>query len=352
MDLAAVSLSAISCVALIILTLPLLGEGVEASSQVGKIWKVRARTLIGIYLFIAAVLVTGAMAWSGAQSLIIIPNGSSDPRAEASLFVARCTMWAVSVFCQGLTCGLILLSLTERDNPPSSFSWQANSQKASAKWWGWIRWPAPAAELQAFEALLRTHPCQRDSKQGSLVSHGHGSENRKEPRVSQENRDTDDHLDCGIPQTIRGVQSEITRPLDSLILPGSASSPPSTAHSERSRAFFQLHNTSWEHNVHPLFRSDSPTPPPTPSLGSVITVAPAAGQTISFETLNKMRSCHSPPANRRRTNSALSSDAGTFPEVEHQSSNPGTEKTAMFLPNCRYSEHPLAIREERPSHEG
>lgn len=57
--------------------------------------------------------------------------------------------------------------------------------------------------------------------------------------------------------------------------PGSTS----TVHSQRS-AFTQQVSRSEAH-IHPLFRSDSPTPPPTATPGTVVFAAPNAGQVIS-----------------------------------------------------------------------
>lgn len=43
-------------------------------------------------------------------------------------------------------------------------------------------------------------------------------------------------------------------------------------------------------NIHPLFRTCSPSPPPTPLPGTNVKASPAAGQTISPQTLNRVRS--------------------------------------------------------------
>jgi hypothetical protein len=49
--------------------------------------------------------------------------------------------------------------------------------------------------------------------------------------------------------------------------------------------------TATEAHIHPLFRSDSPTPPPLATPGTVVTAAPNAGQVIpDRKTLNRMRS--------------------------------------------------------------
>nr|KMM67230.1 hypothetical protein CPAG_03565 [Coccidioides posadasii RMSCC 3488] len=45
-----------------------------------------------------------------------------------------------------------------------------------------------------------------------------------------------------------------------------------------------------EHNIHPLFRSDSPSAPPLAMPGTTVTASPLAGHTISMHTLRQIRS--------------------------------------------------------------
>lgn len=63
---------------------------------------------------------------------------------------------------------------------------------------------------------------------------------------------------------------------------------------------FTLHTAASESHIHPLFRSDSPTPPPAVTPGTVVTAAPNAGQVISdrqsIRSLNRMRSGSLPVA--------------------------------------------------------
>lgn len=60
------------------------------------------------------------------------------------------------------------------------------------------------------------------------------------------------------------------------------------------RAAFTQQSTQSESHIHPLFRSDSPTPPSIMTAGTVVTAAPMAGQVISdrasIRTLTRMRS--------------------------------------------------------------
>lgn len=49
-------------------------------------------------------------------------------------------------------------------------------------------------------------------------------------------------------------------------------------------------NDEAQMNIHPLFRACSPSPPPTPLPGTMVKASPAAGTTISTQTLNRVRS--------------------------------------------------------------
>ncbi|KAI1777738.1 hypothetical protein F4818DRAFT_324260 [Hypoxylon cercidicola] len=64
-------------------------------------------------------------------------------------------------------------------------------------------------------------------------------------------------------------------------------SPLPRPHYERS---LTPQSTSGELHIHPLFRSDSPVPPPAATPGTVVIAAPNAGQTISEKSLTRMRS--------------------------------------------------------------
>ncbi|KAI1085649.1 hypothetical protein F5B20DRAFT_575157 [Whalleya microplaca] len=55
-------------------------------------------------------------------------------------------------------------------------------------------------------------------------------------------------------------------------------------------------SSSGELHIHPLFRSDSPVPPPTATPGTMVVAAPNAGLTISEKSLTRMRSGSLPPA--------------------------------------------------------
>ncbi|KAI1457752.1 hypothetical protein F4805DRAFT_457431 [Annulohypoxylon moriforme] len=64
-------------------------------------------------------------------------------------------------------------------------------------------------------------------------------------------------------------------------------SPLPRAHHERSLTPL---SSPGELHIHPLFRSDSPVPPPAATPGTMVIAAPNAGQTISEKSLTRMRS--------------------------------------------------------------
>ncbi|KAI1476815.1 hypothetical protein F4774DRAFT_391202 [Daldinia eschscholtzii] len=77
--------------------------------------------------------------------------------------------------------------------------------------------------------------------------------------------------------------------------------PPNPNRNRRSRSYSPLPKPHHERNmtpqsisgelhIHPLFRSDSPVPPPAATPGTVVIAAPNAGQTISEKSLSRMRS--------------------------------------------------------------
>lgn len=69
------------------------------------------------------------------------------------------------------------------------------------------------------------------------------------------------------------------------------------------------HGSTGELNIHPLFRADSPTPPPAATPGTSIVAAPDTTRTISVKTLNRMRSGSLPaassPLSRQGSNESM-----------------------------------------------
>ena len=68
-----------------------------------------------------------------------------------------------------------------------------------------------------------------------------------------------------------------------------------------------------EDHIHPLFRTCSPTPPPTASAGSTVVAAPVAGQTVNEKVLRRMRSSSTPASPSPLVRSASFYDFNTAP---------------------------------------
>lgn len=88
--------------------------------------------------------------------------------------------------------------------------------------------------------------------------------------------------------------------------PESLSPPPSPLPQPSfSRPASRQRSASSEDHIHPLFRTCSPTPPPTASSGTTLTAAPLAGQLINGHVLRRMRSGSLPSGTspRARSNS-------------------------------------------------
>ena len=70
------------------------------------------------------------------------------------------------------------------------------------------------------------------------------------------------------------------------------SSPPSSPQAQPSisRPPSRQRSPTSEDHIHPLFRTCSPTPPPTASSGTVVLAAPVAGQLVNERLLRRMRS--------------------------------------------------------------
>lgn len=108
------------------------------------------------------------------------------------------------------------------------------------------------------------------------------------------------------------------------------------------------HRSSSELNIHPLFRSDSPTPPPLATPGTVVLASPNAGQVIthqhsmrSMRSLQRMRSGSLPttpsPLSRQGSFESASvkkqvDEQGSIAEVEEVDEEQGTRSERMMTP--------------------
>lgn len=117
-------------------------------------------------------------------------------------------------------------------------------------------------------------------------------------------------------------------------------SPGPSGAARAQRAAFMQQFPHSESHIHPLFRSDSPTPPPTATPGTVVTAAPNGGQVLSdkasIRTLTRMRSGSLPavpsPLSRQGSFDSFSrrpsSSSPELPEEEDELQVPadGTER--------------------------
>lgn len=95
--------------------------------------------------------------------------------------------------------------------------------------------------------------------------------------------------------------------------PSTRSGPVSRSRTvSRSRPGSRSRAPSSEDNIHPLFRTSSPTPPPSASAGTNVTAAPEAGQLISERMLKRMRSGSLPSSPSPLVRSESSPDIRTI----------------------------------------
>ncbi|OJJ48816.1 hypothetical protein ASPZODRAFT_13557 [Penicilliopsis zonata CBS 506.65] len=173
---------------------------------------------------------------------------------------------------------------------------------------------APESELAATPAATSTEvtPASTDGPGPTLVSEPSVDDpapsllDRPRPLVLE---------DRGLGRRLHRSASQIKRSLDTLISPAlpsptiTVSSEPDSPRTLRAVPAF----IPDERNIHPLFRSGSPTPP-TALPGTVVTAAPTAGQTVTVKSARKMRSNTSLRANATRSRTSLLERSETVSE--------------------------------------
>ncbi|MCJ1275622.1 hypothetical protein MMC21_003425 [Puttea exsequens] len=115
--------------------------------------------------------------------------------------------------------------------------------------------------------------------------------------------------------------------------------PPRRIITPRSRPGSSAHSLapSYEEHIHPLFRSSSPTPPPSASANTTVTAAPEAGQLINELMLKRMRSgslpsCPSPLVRSQSTDDIRPPKVPTSPSLD---TFPGSLVGSRPLPSHR-----------------
>ncbi|KKK26500.1 hypothetical protein ARAM_001022 [Aspergillus rambellii] len=358
-----VSLSTLSCVVLLVMVLLWMNDLKVDSRVQQKPWRrCTYGTAIG-YLSLATGITAAGIAWSAVQSLSGASGSESESRKSSatsnrqSVLIARCVLWAISVLSQGTLSGY-LLTRTRKDNPsqwPTLISHELDA----------IILPNPSGTIHQVEAAKtpsqttesqrpsidpkddRLPPIQpsasRTASQGSnrfsdrtlfhqdskpnsidlnltktttLVSYPDSVTTRSKPDPYPDDPDLESAADpLSRTQQLHRSNSDLKRSLDSVLLrplssalsspiPSSSSSSPTQIDAIAKRPLPKL-NLPDESNIHPLFRSDSRSPPPTPTPGTIVVASPAAGQTISVKALNRMRSTRSVGAHTPRSRSPL-----------------------------------------------
>ncbi|KAJ5810835.1 hypothetical protein N7447_010351 [Penicillium robsamsonii] len=311
-DVASTILSAVSFV--ILMSLGLLHH---QNIQTGR------RQLIyfaGGYLLVAAAASAGTIAKS----------------PQTSVFVIRSVFWALSVFTQGLYCGIFATTLAQdRFNRewPRAYSQELKDIPQTPNF---LPSPPRVCDLSdIFEpkrSSLRKFPrrssrysdatlCPSSTKDGKNASIDTTSSTHSSPCPSptQDRRpDTFPDRDTRPFQGTHSIRSmpslrhnPLTAPsLDNLVHPSMPSPAASTIRVD-SPTQSGSNSSTWEYNpfgednIHPLFRSTSPCPSPTFTPGTMVKASPSAGQTLTAGTITRMRSARSLRDQAMRTPSPL-----------------------------------------------
>lgn len=304
--LAPVALSTVSCVALVMLTF-LLHKDVRRGGQPAG-WKTAIFYFTLAYLLVAAGSTAGTMATS--------PD-------HTPLAITRSVFWAISIFAQGSYCGYLLVKCSQpplaKDSEwPQSYPQELkplpgtpSSIKAPAAvvcdpYPGMNRFDTRRGSLRKYPRrsnrysggtlyLDSSKPTEDSVETNSIISSPSTSPTTEHKPDSFFEREHDTRPLLRGNGSIRSMPSLRQDPfqssLDSMMQPLS----PATS-------LFQLGSPAEsvetlapprEHNIHPLFRSTSPSPSPTPMPGTVVKASPSAGQTITHQTVTRMRSARS-----------------------------------------------------------
>ncbi|KAJ5610132.1 hypothetical protein N7510_006851 [Penicillium lagena] len=309
--LAPVGLSAVSCVALVAISL-LFHKDVRSGQRCAG-WKTGVFYFTGAYLLFAAGVGAGTMA-----------AGSTAPQ-KSTLSIARFVSWTFSIFSQGLYCGYLLLASTPQKQ--SDLQWPRPYLQPSTP--STISAPPAASDYYRFEPKMGSlrkypRPSSRLSTSSSQSDQTIRPQDTKEAKHSSFNTDSTAswtpepspasptrperrydprpliraHNSIRSMPSLRQHRSPAQQSLDSLVRsqsPTGSSCSLSIAETITQR----------EDNIHPLFRSSSPSPSPTPTPGTMVRASPSAGQTITVQTLTRMRSARSLRDQTMRTPSPL-----------------------------------------------
>ncbi|KAL2827893.1 hypothetical protein BJY01DRAFT_134351 [Aspergillus pseudoustus] len=328
-----VSLSLLSCVVVIALVLLWANDSIIDARTQQKRWRASTYGVCIGFLSLATGVMAGAIAWSTIQS------DSTISSYRQGLLITRCVIWAISALSQGMLCGYLLTTLnnshTVNDQWPSLISHELETSlpsrtgtinKGTSKATSVIsdsQRPSIDSAPQPQSSMSRTTSQRSTRYSGKTLIQPDSNPNSIELnpaptscpecaalRTGHQEQDTESSPSR--PQQLQRSNSEIKRSLDSVMLrpfsfasshaSSSSTSSDSTITPKRPLPKLKLPDES---NIHPLFRSDSRSPPPTATPNTMVLASPDAGQTISVKTLQRMRSTRSVGTHTPRSRSPL-----------------------------------------------
>ncbi|BCR85013.1 uncharacterized protein ACHE_20471A [Aspergillus chevalieri] len=378
LELAVLSLNAVGCVVLaLLLVLQTRYPKTKTKAGLWGTWQHTVHILVVAYLLLAAGITAGIIA----KSLTMAP-------AQAQ-FISRNIFWVLSIIAQALFCGFLLIPRTRQQDEENTHSWprplsheleMLDERGSGDRIQERSDSPSLSITVESNRPSLSPHPktstdglapvrpyvsnvatrvssrysgktlFQQDSKHNSIDLHAGVMSSPSKPDIS-EGRDT-----CSVADqenqsttTITGSTSNPApkrsdsdvKSMDSLLILPSPPSPTETSTNLESIAttsmrppLLKLNPLPNEKNIHPLFRSDSPSPPPTPMPGTMVKASPVAGTTISAKTLSRVRSTNSlRVSNNGRSRSPLLSERmSTAEEGELSSSCPPSLTSSKSIP--------------------
>ncbi|EYE93464.1 uncharacterized protein EURHEDRAFT_404236 [Aspergillus ruber CBS 135680] len=377
-ELAVLSLSVVGCVVLALL-LVIQTQHPRTKTKNGSwgTWQHTVHILIVAYLLLAAGTTAG-----------IIAKSLTTAQAQAQ-FITRNIFWAFSVIAQAISCGFHLVPRARQQDEENTHSWprplshelerlderhsdeRTQERSDSPSLSITVESNRPSLSLNpktSTDGLAPVRPCmsnvvtrvssrysgktlfQQDSKHESIDLHAGVMSSPSKPDVS-EGRDTCSVADQEHQSTTTTTASTSNpapkrtdsdvRSMDSLLILPSPPSPTEPSVNLESIATTSMRPhppklilPSNEKNIHPLFRSDSPSPPPTPMPGTIVKASPVAGTTISARTLSRVRSSNSlRVSNNGRSHSPLLLERmGTAEEGEMSSSCPPSLSSSKSKP--------------------
>ncbi|KAL4980256.1 hypothetical protein BDW66DRAFT_167241 [Aspergillus desertorum] len=289
---------------------------------------------IGIgYLIIATGVTAGGITWSALQAVREVTGLGIGSNRQA-LLIARCVLWAVSIFTQGMLCGVLLTTASSNDRCnkwPASISCELstiafNQSEMLRK--GASRAPSSIAEsicpsietITPHRSSISRKASRRTNRYSgkALIKSGSKS-NSFDPNstvvpypgsaatcttVGGSYGDQCSENSQSKPLQLRRSSSQIKRSVDGVMLrPSPAIS--SSAQLESTKQPPLKPKVSDESNIHPLFRCGTRSPPPTATPSTMVVAAPDAGQTITVKTLQRMKSTRSSGTYASRRKSPL-----------------------------------------------